>query len=372
LSKVRSLYKLIKVGLRNEYHHLRVKPLNSLVFLTFRCTSQCKTCNIWTWGGDKSQELGTDEWLKVVSELKKAGIKALEIFGGDALLRKDAVFEIIKYCRHNGIQTHFPTNANLCDRETVKNLIESGLFTVYLSLDELGEAHDDIRGTHGTFSRVIGALEAFLSLRGPAQTPRIIVCTTVSNMNFRNLPEIVQLLEKYQVDAIYPRILGEFSTNNIERSCLDGIFPEPYFVPTDAPTHLFTKNELAEFKKILRHIKTKKSCIYIDFRPFDLADDKTFLEGIHKFKKCHLATTLVTVDPSGNVSPCPFYLSYKIGNLKEESIDTIWGNPRHRKFIKFQQKRKLAICSNCNLRVYYPSMMETFSWRLKKAVRYYG
>ena len=363
---------MIRVGVRNEYHHLMVKPLNSLIFLTYRCTSHCKTCNIWSWGGEKSRELNKDEWLSVLSELKRANIRSLEIFGGDALLRKDVIFDIIKFCNQNGIHTHFPTNANLCDRETAKNLIEAGLYTVYLSLDDLGEAHDDMRGTHGTFSRVTEALDAFLSLRDSADNPRVIICTTVSNMNFKDLPRIVEFLENYQIDGIYPRITGEFNRQNVESSAIDGVLPQPYFVPTDMPTHLLRKEELGEFKEILKYLRGRKSKVYIDFRPFDLADDRTFLEGIHHVKNCRLATTLVTVDPQGNVAPCPFFLSYNIGNLKESGIKDIWGNLKHRRLIRYQQKKKLAICQNCNLSVYYPSMAETFSWRLKKALGHYG
>ena len=89
IRKIKTLSTLILEGIKNESRHLRVKPLNALGFLTFRCTSRCKTCNIWR--REKIQELSKDQWLEVLGKLNQARINAFEIFGGDALLRKDAI-----------------------------------------------------------------------------------------------------------------------------------------------------------------------------------------------------------------------------------------------------------------------------------------
>ena len=344
-----------------EYHHLSVKALDSMAFLTYRCTSMCKTCNIWKRNTEEHEELSHDEWIAVLSRLKDYGIRSFEIFGGDALLRKDVIFDIVRYCAENGIKTYFPTNGNLCDRGTVKELIDAGLNTIYISIDDVGKDHDGIRGVNGTFQKVKNALKTFIDLKGTRDYPKIIICTTLSNMNYRNLPRIIDFLEQYPIDAVYPRMVGEFSNDNIECS-IDEIIPEPYFTSSENVSHLLSNEELLEFKEIIRNEKKRTRDIYVNFRVLDIAKDKTFLSGLYDFKHCHIATTFVTINPNGDVVPCPFFRSYVIGNLMEDNLDEIWGNSMHRKFIFLQKKRKIAICKNCNMRVYYPSILESLRY----------
>lgn len=353
-------------GLRTELRHLRVKPLNALAFLTYRCTSKCKTCNIWKRTSDDVEELSKESWLRVLSQLKRVGIKSFEIFGGDALLRKDAIFGIIKFCNENGIHTHFPTNGNLCDRETVRELINSGLYTIYFSIDDIGEDHDYIRGSHGTYNRVKDAFEMFVEIRGNSKFPKIIICTTLSNMNYRNFPRLVEFIENYEIDAIYPRIVGEFRDENVKESAIDRIFPEPNYTSDDS-SNLFSYEQLRELKDIVNQIKRSNYQTYINFRALDVAEDRTFLSGEYIIKNCHIATSLVTVTPNGDITPCPFFTSYIIGNLTKHDLIERWGSTAHRKFIDLQQKKQLAICKNCNLRVYYPSMAENLIWEWKRA-----
>jgi len=278
---------------------------------------------------------------------------------------------LISTCSNNGINTHFPINGNLCDRETVDNLISSALYTVYLSIDDLGEEHDSIRGVNGTFNKVKNALEMFIERRASNKYPKIIVCTTLSNMNYRNFIELVEFLDKYNIDAIYPRIVGEFGQNNKNHSIIDGIIPEPHYISSDGNSHLFNNNELEELKNIIRKIKKSNYKTFINFRALDVAQDKSFLSGEYDLKKCHIATTLVTIAPNGDVLPCPFYPSYIIGNLLTDNLMDIWGNSKHRNFIHLQQGKKIALCKNCNLRVYYPSILETFYWEWKKFFKEY-
>jgi len=353
--------------IRYEYRHLSLDAADSMGFLTYRCTSRCKTCNIWKRNSEQPQELGRDEWLTILARLKDHGIRSFEIFGGDALLRKDAVFDMIQYCAQNGIQTYFPTNGNLCDKETIRSLIECGLHTVYLSIDDVGAKHDGIRGIDGTFQKITDALENFIDIRGSRTYPKIIICNTLSNMNYRDFPRIIRFLEQYRIDAVYPRFLGEFSQENINQSKINGVQPEPYFVSSEDSSHLLNREQLVEFKELIKQTKKHPHEIYVNFRALDVAHEQTFLSGQYDYKHCHIATTFVTLSPNGEVAPCPFYRSYVIGNLLETGLDQIWGNEKHRQFVALQKKRKIAICRNCNMRVYYPSMLETLRYYTLRA-----
>ncbi len=361
-----SLGRTLKNEIQREINHVRVRAMDSLGFLTYRCTSRCKTCNIWQKNADENTkgELSKGDWLKVLSKLKDYGIRSFEIFGGDALLRKDAIYDIIEFCNKNGIVTYLPTNANLCDRETIRKFIDSGLNMLYLSVDGIDDEHDNIRGVDGTFKRIKTTLSTFIEEKNRKGScyPKINIVTTLSNMNYNKFSNLIKYFENYQINCIYPRNLVEFSKGNIENSNINGYTPDPYYVPSDSGSHLFTREELGEFKRIVKTVKRTRRNIRVDFRDIDMAKDDTFLRGVYDFKKCHVATMLVTINPNGDVVPCPFYNSYVIGNLLRNNLEEIWGNSMHREFIRYQQAKKLALCQNCNLPVYHPSIYDTLKY----------
>jgi Fe-coproporphyrin III synthase len=352
-----------------EYYRHTVRACHSLIYLTYRCTSQCRTCNIWkrNQSGTVSKELTWKEWKHILSRMKEYGIETVEIFGGDALLRKELTYEAIRFCTDIGIKTYFPTNSILLDKETAQNLVVAGLSTIYFSLDDVGSDHDMIRGKSGAFTYVRNAIENIVKARGNKEFPNIVICTTISNMNYNHFDKIVNFLRDYPINAIYPRILGEFSEININNSVIKGILPEPYFTTSDGTSHLLSDTETSSFRYLMKKTKNMYKNIYINSRGIDMATNEVFTEGVHPFRKCLLCSILVTIDPLGNVNPCPMYNKYHLGNILNERLEKIWGNKEHRYFIDYQQQKKIHICRNCVMRSYYPTFYDTCSYYLKRA-----
>jgi radical SAM protein with 4Fe4S-binding SPASM domain len=364
ISVLRGLFE----ALRNEYYSGRILSVHALAFLTYRCTSKCRTCNIWRRNGKGfNKEMDLEQWKNVLINLRDYGLRTLEIFGGDALLRKDLIYEVIELCSTNGIKTYFPTNGILLDRYTAKCLVESGLDTIYFSVDDIGQEHDRIRGKDGTFALVKNAIDN-ISRERKNNKPSIIICTTISSMNYNHFENILNFLSEFPIDAIYPRILEQFSEDNINNSIIDGIKPEPYFTASDGSSHLLNDLEVDVFRQIIKDLRSvkKRNRAYINYRNVDMAADETFAKGIRPLSKCLACTTLGTIDPFGNVMPCPMYSRYKLGNLLEDKMEDVWGNERHCFFIKNQRQKNILICRNCSLKEYYPSLSETLIYYTKR------
>lgn len=116
----------LKRGASKSYHSYTYTPTDAIIFLTYRCTSQCKACNIWQRPVNIDEELTWEQWLPILENLAKNNIKSIEMFGGDALLRKDLLLKMIKFCTDNGIGTYFPTNSSSLTEKTVQGLVEIG------------------------------------------------------------------------------------------------------------------------------------------------------------------------------------------------------------------------------------------------------
>jgi len=314
----------------------------------------------------RDMELEWEQWRKILTNLKSYGIESVEVFGGDALLRKDVIFNMISFCSHHCIETFFPTNSILIDKETAKNLVEAGLDNIYFSLDDVGEDPNHIRGIDDSFGKVKNAIETVIAARGNQKTPAIISITTISNLNYDRYELVVEFLKDYPINAMYPRMLGEFSNKNIESSVVDNIAPEPYFAASDSISHMLTKEQYNQFREIVCKLKQRKDIPYNNFRDVDMAPESAFTEGKYGIKKCHVCTTLVTISPLGDVIPCPFFPNYKLGNLCNDEIGSIWGNDRHKTFIRAQRDKKIAICENCNFRSFYPTLPETLTYYARR------
>lgn len=354
--------------LRREYYSRKIKAVHSLVYFTYRCTSQCRTCNIWKRNNKDSQgELSLSEWLKIFKNLKDYGIETVEIFGGDALLRKELIYDVIRFCSRNEIKTYFPTNSILLDREAAKNLADAGLDTIYFSLDDVGLESDRIRGRTGTFHTVRNAIENIIREQKNGK-PNAVVITTISNMNYNHLKDIIKFLNDYPVNAIYPRVLEEYSEGNIMNSAVDGILPEPYFTPSDGQSHLLALDEAHKLRNMIRELKSNGSSnrLYINSGAVDMVDDDVLTKGIHPHKRCLICAVLATIDPNGNVVPCPMYNKYILGNLQTDAMADLWGNKKHQSFITHQIMKKIQICKNCSLRTYYPSIWPLLTYYYKK------
>lgn len=364
ISQVKSISHDLLNNMLREIKSYKVVGTDSIIFLTYRCTSRCKTCNIWKRNGSKSAEMEWKQWLNILVRLRDYGIKTVELFGGDALLRKDVIFKMIKFCTENGIETFFPTNSILMDRETAKRFVDAGLGTIYFSLDEVGLGSDQIRGVDGSFDKVKSAIEDIIDARKGLENPKIIICSTISNMNYDHFEEIVDFLKDYPISGIYPRILGEFSRQNINASSVNGIYPEPYFVSSEGSSHLLNHDQLDHFRKTVLRLKTEKryNNVYINFRNVDMAPDSAFISGEHGIKRCLMCASVIIVNPNGEMMPCPFFPDYILGNLNQNDVDEIWGNKMHREFNKLQREKKIRVCDNCNIRTYYPTFSETVNY----------
>jgi radical SAM protein with 4Fe4S-binding SPASM domain len=322
-----------------------------------------KTANI-------KAELGWKQWKNILVDMKNYGVKSIEIFGGDALLRKDIIFEIIKFCTAHGIDTYFPTNSILMDEETAKKLVDAGLGTIYFSLDDIYKESDRIRGVNDSFSKVQQALENIVKARNGKSNPSVIICTTISSLNYDHFNHVVDFLRNYPVSAIYPRPLGEFDEAGIAASAVDNIPADPYFVTT-GESHLLNENQVKKFREIVRELKSTGNAgkPYINFRAVDMAPHTALIGGWYGMMRCQICTTVQVVAPNGDVLPCPFFPDYVLGNLLQDKIDKIWGNEKHRTFVKAQRDGKIDICGKCCSRPYYPTLPETIQYYVKRAMQ---
>lgn len=364
-----SIRKTLLVGMENSYRSYKYHPEGAIAFLTYRCTSRCKTCNIWKRPLNDEPELTWSEWKPVMEKMAKNNLKSIELFGGDALLRKDLLIEMLHFCRDAGIETFFPTNSNLIDEETAGKLIEAGLGTIYFSLDELPSIKGSVRGIDDSFEKVNSAVHYVKKQRGNKKLPRMVCITTVSRLNYHILDDFLEYVNSIPFDGYMLRGLSEFKDAAVAQSAVNGIYPAPYFMLTGDVSNLYSHSEAEELLIKIEAVKLKakeNNYIYVNTENMEFLTVDNLNSGTYPKLGCQFCRTQMVLTPSANVVPCLYFTNYILGNLQNREIVGIWGNKKHRDFCQLQKKDKIAICDYCSIKFYHQSFPDTVRTLLKK------
>jgi len=352
-----TLYRDLLLLCRRESDFYRIKPKTSILILTYRCNSRCKTCTMWQRDHKEEikKEIDLSGWKTIIDKLADAGVRSTEIFGGNVLLRKDVLIPVLEYLYGKGMAVHLPTNQIGLDDDVARAIVRY-VDSVYVSTDGLVDQQDRIRGIEGASSLAedaIGKLNRYRSeLRNHGKSLRMVCNCTVSRFNIDQMHAIVEHAIHKGFDEVHFEYAGEFEKSDIEKSKVMGIVPEPYFVRQDA-TILADRNGAGQIKENVKDIKKrfKHSNIQISTINIDLLSKENLVQGTSIHKKCYSERNEVTVDPYGNVVICPFINNYAIENLLVLPFNDVWNNIKHRNFRRVQNSNSLPMCRRCILGV---------------------
>jgi MoaA/NifB/PqqE/SkfB family radical SAM enzyme len=349
---VNNIFQGINSSVNREIDFYQTRPVVATWFLTYRCTSRCATCTTWRRPANPKDELSLSDWKKIADISFDVGIRNIELFGGDVLLRKDILIPLIRYLKEKKFVIHMPTNSNLLDETTARNLVETQVDFLYLSTDGIEDIHDGIRGVKGTFNNVKRAVAYLANARGKAQKPKLICNTTISKYNIDYLEDIAAFASTAGYDDIFFEYVGEMTQEHIENSMIEGLKPTPYYV-RQGDSVLINKEQAATLKKRLRKIRdfylNKKLGVLII--NVETLSERDFYMGTIPNHNCYVERREITVDPYGNVAACLFINNYILGNILKDDFSNIWNNEAHLKFRKYQNSGKLAMCNHCILGV---------------------
>ncbi|HSV48700.1 MAG TPA: radical SAM protein, partial [Candidatus Acidoferrales bacterium] len=147
--------KLLGQGLKGEPN----TPLIVSYAVTRACNLRCLHCHVSAREA-MANELNLKEAIAAIDEMKSLGTQAVIFSGGEPLLRKDFVLELIQHCDDIGIIPAMLSNGLLMTPQTALQLQEAGLKAVGLPIDSVvPEKHDRLRNLEGTFNKTVEAIK---------------------------------------------------------------------------------------------------------------------------------------------------------------------------------------------------------------------
>lgn len=164
------------------------------------CNMDCKFC-FANWRDDTNQ-LSYDKIISIIDKLCTYGIKAINLTGGECLIRKD-IIDIAKYCKSKGLMTIISTNGILLkEKLDILKYIDA----INLPLDSYtSDIHNNVRpcalsNHHDYVLELIEYINEFYP------NIKIKINTCVSKQNINNVVNIGELLE----GKVYSWKLGKF------------------------------------------------------------------------------------------------------------------------------------------------------------------
>jgi heme d1 biosynthesis radical SAM protein NirJ len=162
-----------------------------------RCNLTCKHCYSISADKDFVGELATGEIFSVMDDLKCFRVPVLILSGGEPLLRPD-IFDIAKHAKTMGFYVGLSTNGTLIDTSTIERIAECHFDYVGVSLDGMGQTHDDFRRMQGAFDASLSGIRLCRDLG-----LKIGVRFTMTQDNAHDLPDLLKLVEAERIDRFY-------------------------------------------------------------------------------------------------------------------------------------------------------------------------
>ncbi|AQT67794.1 Antilisterial bacteriocin subtilosin biosynthesis protein AlbA [Anaerohalosphaera lusitana] len=264
-------------------------PYSVYFAVTDRCPFDCPHCS---YGMHQAGEMGTEEAVEVIEQIKSLGTPTIGFTGGEPLLRDDIV-ELVRACGDELASVMFTTGCGL-DSQLADELRRAGLGCIMIGMEssDAGE-HDAVRGVEGSFEQAIRTVELSRSAG---------LYTAVSTVATR------EKVRSGQIEKL-ARLAGEYGVHEFR-------------VLEPVPTGSFCKQEnevlgseeserLADFHK--RWNRRNKGPAVSGF---------SYLESDEMFG-CGAGFHHLFIDAVGNVCPCDL-TPLSFGNVLDESLESIW------------------------------------------------
>ena len=310
--------------------------------ITAKCNLKCKHCYSSSVDQAAPDELSTEEAFRLMDDLSKWGIGLLIIDGGEPLCREDLP-DVVKYASSKGIRATIGSNGTLIDKVMAGRMREAGVMSVAISIDGAdAQTHDSFRGMSGAFEQAIKGAEACRDSGLPFQFNMVIRKDTLPQ-----LEDMLRLALGYGADAA--EFFDLVAAGRAKNECKDQVLS------------LYERKQAMEWLA-----QAQEDCPIVIRVPgcpmYPLLLQQKQIQPKHFPKEmlrrvpyydrgCAAGMPLgyVMILSNGEVNPC-MLLQVKLGNIREQSIISIWESSpalaelRQRELLKGE-------CGNCSYKV---------------------
>ncbi len=329
----------IKNSLDPDFHASKHNTGKMLIWnITNDCNLSCQHCYSSSGKREKDENIKPELVLSTVKSLKKAGVKAVILSGGEPLM-SPYLFDIAKILKEEGFAVSLSTNGTMINERNVGD-IKSLFHYVGISIDGTEKTHDGFRQKEGAYGASVKSLRML-----KANGINVGLRMSLTSYNYKDIEFIFKLAETEGVKKVYISHLvysgrgGNMSEINkaVHKEISLCIIGTAFnYIKRAVPVSIVTGNNETDAILLLAMFK----CFYPEFY-------KDMHSKILNWGGNQSGDRIINIDYSGFVKPDPFF-QYRAGNIKERDFVEIINNDKL--FFELRQKpRKLkGRCEKCD------------------------
>lgn len=299
--------------------------------VTFQCGESCPDCYIERHKGLFTNELDTQNALKLINKLTDSGVFQLAIGGGEPFMRND-LEDIVYSASKKGLIVHITTGKYEIERRRLDALAK------HIKTLQIGIRTDEL------FSKSTCAVEKLRALVTQLNERNIITGANIimTRSSIHNFDRIVETLlqcgfNRYTLLRYKPPVdIKRWLQEKPEKHDLD-----------------LLEEKLTVMQEIHTDIHFRIDCA-LSFLERRLNPQTALYAGI---RGCVAGDRIISVAPDGSVYPCSQLVEdiFKAGNLLNEDFESIWNrNNVVKKYRGFREKKsfKDSSCGKCKAKVF--------------------
>jgi MoaA/NifB/PqqE/SkfB family radical SAM enzyme len=320
-------------------------PVCLYLEVTNRCNLLCETCPRTFEDLEPPQDLTWELFTSIIDQAPD--VRRVVLHGvGEPMLVKDLP-RMIRYLKARNIYVLFNTNGTLLAPRKRREIIETGLDELRVSLDAAeSESFLKVRGKD-MFDRIVRNVSEFTALQKEigSPTPRVSLWLTGLKETVDQLPDFVRLAARIGVKEVHlQRLVFDDLGRGLARS----------------ESSLFEKT-LAEEEAAIAAAQALGATLGVTIDASGATEPGLSLKREQQdspWSSCRRPWSLMYFTAHGTALPCciaPFstrgYENYTLGNAKTQSLTEIWNGEAYRQFrADLVGETPPKPCQNCGLR----------------------
>jgi len=274
------------------------RPYALLAELTYQCPLHCPYCSNPV-RYPQGEELATAEWQRVFAEAARLGVLHLGLSGGEPLARRDLA-DLVAGAREAGLYSNLITSAVGLDQKRLADLQQAGLDSIQISFQSDEAGLGDVIAGANVHRRKLEAARLVRESGLP-----LTLNVVLHRANIDRLETIIALAEHLGAIRLELANVQYYGWGHLNQAQL---MPTRAQVESAIPIASMARERLVGKMELVYVLPD-----YYETRP------KPCMQGWGR--------RYLTVNPVGNVLPCPNATSIEklqFDNVREHSLAWIW------------------------------------------------
>jgi MoaA/NifB/PqqE/SkfB family radical SAM enzyme len=321
----------------NTFVNAKIHPIRPTVLIyncTWVCDARCTMCNNWKWG-DRKSDMTLAQLEPVVNHPFWGAVENLNISGGEPTTRNDLPEMVEMFHRHLprlrkiGINTTglTPHRAIPMLTRIVEFCAKNGiLISIRVSLDGIGDVHNQVRDVKRGFEKASQTIEAMQALSKKHDNFQFGIASTIFATNMEDAENILAWARTKGLDVVFNML--RFTDAMLHNKQLEEKIG-------------FREREETFMRKFfLDRVQEESVLSGQSFMYLHYAD--MIANGYQRTMPCPFQSQGLLLNPNGDLHYCEN--SEKLGNVLDDSAESLYFKAEN---LMHRQHLKDKVCPTC-------------------------